>query len=103
MERAREPVWGWRPTESNPPHAKMSRGKYCGANNLFTSIGLQEGIDFHVVLFHVRADLFEGFVYVICKLYQFVLFGIDHAPAHHGAKIQDLFPIAPPIDQNHVV
>src|SRR5271156_345569 len=67
------------------------------------SVGLQKGVDFHVILFHPRANLFKRLVHRVRKLNQLVLFRIDHAPAHHGAKIQHLLPIAPPVNQNHIV
>src|SRR6476660_6373390 len=66
-------------------------------------IGLQERIDFHVVLLEAGADVVESFVHAVGKLQHLVLLFVDGAPVHHGFPIENLVPIPAAVDEDNVV
>ncbi len=64
---------------------------------------LEVGGEFHVIFFQAFADAGEGFVHRVVELQHFIFFLIDHAPAHHGAEVQDFVPIFAAVDDDEIV
>ncbi len=65
--------------------------------------GLEVGGKLHVIFFQAFADAGEGFVHRVGELQHFVFFLIDHAPAHHGAEVENFVPIFAAVDDDEVV
>src|SRR6266851_3458208 len=63
----------------------------------------QVGVELHVVFLEAFADATESFVHRIGELQHFVFVWVDHAPAHHGAKVQHLIPIFAAINNDQIV
>src|ERR1700756_3982685 len=61
-------------------------------------LDLQVGIKLHMIFFKAFANAGERVVHVVGKLQHLVLILIDHAPAHHGLKVQNFVPIFSPVN-----
>ena len=60
-------------------------------------------VERQVVLFHLRADAIERVVHVVGKFQQLVFALADRSGAHHVAPVEDLVPVFPAVNQDHVV
>src|SRR6516164_3397674 len=63
-------------------------------------VGLEEGVDVHVVFFEPSTDGFEGLIHRVGKLELVEILLADGAPTDHGLQIQNVVPILATVDED---
>ena len=80
----------------------MIRGNSCTRKRKIPR-RLQVGGKLHVVLLEAFADASKGVVDRVGELEHFVFLLINHAPAHHGAEVENFIPILAAVNDDEVV